>query len=551
MPLMHLAQMILIQSTVLILAIFLLRFLWGKKFPPTARYTAWFALLLRLLIPVDIKSPVSIYNVIPPLSKLAAKPFKSPHLKFVSDISNTINLSLQQTQMHGTSSSDTALNVVPLAQTHPAFNFGQWLFILWLAGVLCFAVYYLAAGIKLRNVIKGSNACADPDLLMAYREVCRDLKLKRVPRLVVQDNISVPALSGILRPVVLFPSGLVNALNDHASRGIFFHELTHYRYRDHIVNALALLLRVVYWFDPLIWLALRSMRHDGELCCDYRVLSGMDAGERLAYGETLIGVVTNSPRLINAHAVGLAERSGIRRRIVGIRDYKRSSSFVSALSFSLIFLLAAAAFTGAAGAAAPLQTALQHTKAAVLVEEKNTLLSTICSVSAKDAKDSLTVHPANGGDEVLDLEIGGSHIIEDTGLQGEIADAEYPDLTGDGASEIVLVIETQSKSGPSRQMLIYTYDNGTLTKLPDLLKVGGFNFSSPNDTVPDYIVSRLDSQKGISLSDFLFGYVMPLSKAPFRLNYQKVNGYYSTEINFYPSDSGYYEKLKSLTTWNV
>jgi BlaR1 peptidase M56 len=57
------------------------------------------------------------------------------------------------------------------------------------------------------------------------------------------------------------------------------------------VNALALLSHCVFWFNPLVYLALGWLRHDQELACDEQVLSNLphaDCETRRIYADALL-----------------------------------------------------------------------------------------------------------------------------------------------------------------------------------------------------------------------------------------------------------------------
>ena len=51
------------------------------------------------------------------------------------------------------------------------------------------------------------------------------------------------------------------------------HELVHLQRRDYFFITWALVLKCVYWFNPLIYLAYRLFRLDQELACDQRVIT--------------------------------------------------------------------------------------------------------------------------------------------------------------------------------------------------------------------------------------------------------------------------------------
>ena len=67
--------------------------------------------------------------------------------------------------------------------------------------------------------------------------------------------------------------------------------MTHYRRRDIWLKALALWVRAVHWFNPLVWLMARAIEQDTELSCDEAVLRRLPPEEHAAYGKTILSAV--------------------------------------------------------------------------------------------------------------------------------------------------------------------------------------------------------------------------------------------------------------------
>ncbi|GAB4115819.1 MAG: hypothetical protein Kow001_16740 [Acidobacteriota bacterium] len=123
--------------------------------------------------------------------------------------------------------------------------------------------------------------------------VCRTLGLQRRPRLVISDRMKVPALSGLLRPVILLPEGWGEQVSGPELRHILLHELAHVRRRDLWLQEVIVLLHQVFWFNPLLWLTRRRISHLVELCCDRMVALNLD-GRVGPYRRTLLLVYGRS-----------------------------------------------------------------------------------------------------------------------------------------------------------------------------------------------------------------------------------------------------------------
>lgn len=77
-------------------------------------------------------------------------------------------------------------------------------------------------------------------------------------------------------------------MSENALRHALLHELVHYRRRDLWLNALLLLVKSLYWFNPLMWWMEKLAIRDTELACDEEVLRLLPPEEHALYGETVL-----------------------------------------------------------------------------------------------------------------------------------------------------------------------------------------------------------------------------------------------------------------------
>ena len=103
------------------------------------------------------------------------------------------------------------------------------------------------------------------------------------------------------------------------------HELTHLKNKDIFINWVITLLSMIYWFNPILLYGFHKMRQDCEFSCDGQVISYLDEGENVQYGNAIIRVlelVGNSNRLIGTTSM-VMNSSEIKRRIIMISKYKK------------------------------------------------------------------------------------------------------------------------------------------------------------------------------------------------------------------------------------
>ena len=83
--------------------------------------------------------------------------------------------------------------------------------------------------------------------------------------------IQMPLLWGATNTQILVPVGLRES--SAAERALVrAHETAHAGQRDSLFQLLAQLAGAIYWFHPLIWIAVAKLRRESEMACDDSVL---------------------------------------------------------------------------------------------------------------------------------------------------------------------------------------------------------------------------------------------------------------------------------------
>lgn len=98
---------------------------------------------------------------------------------------------------------------------------------------------------------------------------------------------ATPAVSGLLRPRIVLPSDFQSRYTPDEQRLVIAHEQLHIERGDIPAQALATLLRCVFWFHPLVHFAAARFRFDQELACDAAVVARFPASRR-SYGDAML-----------------------------------------------------------------------------------------------------------------------------------------------------------------------------------------------------------------------------------------------------------------------
>jgi len=159
---------------------------------------------------------------------------------------------------------------------------------------------------------------SEPD--KSFENLCDDwakkLKIRQKVALLESSRISEPLTLGFLKPVVLFPIGMLAQLSPAQVEALLLHELAHIRRHDYLVNLLQLALEVCFFYHPLFWLLSREARTRREFCCDDVVLRYTP--NPLLYAKTLTDLQLSFVHTQNNFAMNATGKSHFTERILRI-----------------------------------------------------------------------------------------------------------------------------------------------------------------------------------------------------------------------------------------
>jgi len=134
-----------------------------------------------------------------------------------------------------------------------------------------------------------------------------------------ESSAGLPAAVGLLRSRIVLPVDFEQRYDAREQTLVLLHERVHQRRGDLLVNALLAALRCLYWFNPVLLLAVRRCREDQELSCDERVIA-QGEGARRSYGNAMLKTTLASSSLpLGCHWQGhhpLKERIAMLKRPV-------------------------------------------------------------------------------------------------------------------------------------------------------------------------------------------------------------------------------------------
>lgn len=343
----------ILSSSVLIAAILAVRRIFRGRISPRLQYALWLLVLLRLLLPVNFgQSAASIMNYLPAQEPLVFVQTPAESRAAAAPVEALADPVLPgESARPGQSQSPAEPENIQVPAAAPAqkntLDFARLLRGLWLLGAAAVLLCLLASNLRFALRLGRSREPA-----ATYRNL----------PVYTCAWLETPCMFGLLRPAIYLSPDLTGDSRGYALR----HEYGHFHQGDHLWAMLRGLCLAVHWYNPLVWLAARLSKRDGELACDQWVTRSLTEAQRLDYGRTLIRLSCSGREPVFCAATTMSVKGkALKQRIEYIA--KRPTMLLSTVIILLlaVILSVGCTFTGAKeeSPAAPTPEAIMTEKA--------------------------------------------------------------------------------------------------------------------------------------------------------------------------------------------
>ncbi len=303
---------------------------------PVLRHALWGLVLLRLVLPVDLASPIS-------LGSLAARGLPAGSLPGAEAVGAGSAVELGGTAV----SIDGVLDEGGVPPAWP-LNVA----IVWLLGAAATGAALYRRRQGYRKIVRQAAPVAAAPVAVLVERWRAELGIRRRVAVVTSAALQSPFTIGSLRPVIFLPQAVLEQGEPGVIEAVIAHELAHIKRWDDLVLGLQLIISTIYFFDPVAWLSVSRMHEESERACDQLVITGRL--DPRAYARGIIAVLrlglAREPGLTPAMAGGMTR---VRERLETIMKANPKSPCRGRAAFTFIavvilglFLLPMASATG-------------------------------------------------------------------------------------------------------------------------------------------------------------------------------------------------------------
>lgn len=313
--LLYILKINLLAAAVILLTAIVSRNL-ARKYSVRWKYRIWLALAILLLLPMHVPDSWNVVEIhVPAVFSIKTQQTNLPQETGMAESADPETAGTQQEVLLSPDTVETSQAAVQqrspenrnTGNTETASVSARWISMehaaklaaaIWAAGALFLGVkkaletHFAGKALRRWNMPNWNRS-----LEREYRKICKSMKVKHAPRLMLNSRLNTPLLMGFCHPCICLPQTGYTAEEQEL---ILRHELCHYRRKDLWYKLLMNLLCIVYWFNPALWWMKKEADRDIEFLCDETVMETRTVQERILYN-----------RLLARTAVGKTSVSGL------------------------------------------------------------------------------------------------------------------------------------------------------------------------------------------------------------------------------------------------
>ena len=288
-----------LSGSLLIGLVLLLRLVFQRA-PKALVCVLWMMVILRLLLPFRLESPLSIR----PQPSFDVQ--QEVAVLFEPETGNDLDIPELGNNQSATSDHEGRIDPMTVISA------------VWLAGACIMGLYALTSYFRLKMRV----SCAIRNETGAY--IC--------------PGLDTPFLLGYLHPKIY----LSDSIGSAEASFVIAHERAHLKRGDHWLKLAGYICVALHWYNPLSWIMFMLLSKDIEEACDEHVINYMTMDERKAYSTALLSCDVHHRKLTSC-PVAFAEGS-IRMRIMRILHYRKPTvwicvALILAIILTAVFLL--------------------------------------------------------------------------------------------------------------------------------------------------------------------------------------------------------------------
>mgnify|MGYP001179576900 CR=1 FL=1 len=261
-----------------------------------------------------------------------------------------------------------------------------WFGVLWFLGLLMMLCRFIIAAVYTYWVGYTAQALENAQVYELKNLLMNQLHITEEVTLKVSKNVSCIFTYGFIKPVIVWPTGLINNLSEDEVTMILAHELMHIKRHDFLVKVFLSLINTILYYHPFIWWAIRVIDTEREFACDLGAIK--ECSTQTQYAQTLIKLQELKLNLLTQTANGFSDNKNFTNRIKRLFNMPvQNKSIKARLTILLLLITTAGLF------AYKYHVASSNETDAVTINQlentSNTIVTKVVMANSRSEKDTI------------------------------------------------------------------------------------------------------------------------------------------------------------------
>ncbi|NIR48608.1 hypothetical protein GWO43_17215, partial [candidate division KSB1 bacterium] len=221
------------------------------------------------------------------------------------------------------------------------FDWSVWIFLAWITGALFVLSRTLFEISGVVWIARNGEVARSRDWCRTIQMLKNRLGISRSVSVVFSRSTSIPLTLGLFHPIILLPQN-AEKWTERQKQTVLLHELGHVKRLDFLTNLVTHFVCALYWYNPLIWIAVRQIDVERERATDDYVLRA--GTENIDYAVQLLSIASPLTQKsdFGCGVIAMARQSQIKKRLQHILAQKiRRHSLTRLSAMVAIFAVAA------------------------------------------------------------------------------------------------------------------------------------------------------------------------------------------------------------------
>ena len=292
------------QSTALALLAWLLTIALRRN-SARVRYAIWFVASIKFLLPFQLLASIGA-RWSRPVANNSAQIFS-----VIEEFSRPI----RQAPFAPPQGATSPVHFVPLL----------WglLSAVWFCGFLVLLIRWISGWKRAMRMGAAAERFTQGREFDALQRAQNSVRFQHNIRLLLSSTGMEPGIFGFIRPILLWPAGLSDRLDDAQIEAIMAHEIEHVRRHDNLTSAIHAFVEALFWFHPLVWWMGTKLNEERERACDEKVIEQNARPD--AYAESILKVCSFCMEPASACISGVSG-ADLKSRILRIMSQRSTST---------------------------------------------------------------------------------------------------------------------------------------------------------------------------------------------------------------------------------